>query len=201
MTIALLSTDELWTELSATAPAVEWKRMNSVDEWAAEKAAAHFYLLENASREDFSAIGGPLFIHSVLTPLKDLNAGNAVRINGWATFLNNSAWEICGALNDESGAVLKELGKTTIGVPDQPGMISPRIISMIINEAFFALEEKVSTEDEIDLAMKLGTNYPHGPFEWSRRIGEEKIYQLLAKLSVADSRFLPASSLKTKIRG
>ena len=45
---------------------------------------------------------------------------------------------------------------------------------MIINEAFLALQEGVSTKEEINTAMKLGTNYPLGPFEWVEKIGPYK---------------------------
>ncbi len=44
-------------------------------------------------------------------------------------------------------------------------------MAMIINEAWHALAEEVSTKNEIDTAMKLGTNYPYGPFEWAEKIG------------------------------
>jgi 3-hydroxybutyryl-CoA dehydrogenase len=50
---------------------------------------------------------------------------------------------------------------------------------MVINEAYYTLQEKTATTADIDLAMKLGTNYPYGPFEWAARIGLENIYQLL----------------------
>lgn len=48
------------------------------------------------------------------------------------------------------------------------GFIFPRTIVQIINEAFFALEEKVATKEDIDRAMKFGVNYPKGPFEWAQ---------------------------------
>jgi 3-hydroxybutyryl-CoA dehydrogenase len=67
---------------------------------------------------------------------------------------------------------------------------------MIINEAYYALEENISTKDQIDVAMKLGTNYPYGPFEWSERIGVEKIYLLLKNLSANNKRYTIAAALK-----
>ena len=42
---------------------------------------------------------------------------------------------------------------------------------MIINEAYFTWEAGTSTKEEIDIAMKLGTGYPYGPFEWGEKIG------------------------------
>jgi 3-hydroxybutyryl-CoA dehydrogenase len=50
---------------------------------------------------------------------------------------------------------------------------------MVINEAYYTLEEGTAQRDDIDLAMKLGTNYPFGPFEWAKRIGIRHIVNLL----------------------
>jgi 3-hydroxybutyryl-CoA dehydrogenase len=80
-------------------------------------------------------------------------------------------------------------------VPDEAGFVSARIIAMIINEAYHAKDEAVSTEADIDIAMKLGTNYPYGPFEWANEIGVQHVYALLQKLSLNDERFLPSAGL------
>src|SRR5206468_5516030 len=84
-------------------------------------------------------------------------------------------------------------------VPDIPGMVATRIISMIINEAYFALGDKVSTKEEIDIAMKLGTNYPYGPFEWSEKIGLNKIYFLLKRLFEKEIRYAIAPLLLEEV--
>ena len=67
---------------------------------------------------------------------------------------------------------------------------------MIINEAYFSLSEKVSSKEEIDIAMKLGTNYPYGPFEWSQKIGLKNIYNLLRILEKEESRYKAADLLR-----
>jgi 3-hydroxybutyryl-CoA dehydrogenase len=46
--------------------------------------------------------------------------------------------------------------------------------------------------------MKLGTNYPFGPFEWAEKIGIRYIYQLLKKLEETDPRYKPASLLEAE---
>jgi len=81
-------------------------------------------------------------------------------------------------------------------VSDIPGLISARVIAMVINEAYYTLQEQVSTKEEIDIAMKLGTNYPFGPFEWSSIIGLNNIYQLLTKMSERDLKYQPAELLR-----
>ncbi len=93
---------------------------------------------------------------------------------------------------------------STLSIPFQKtkdivGFVTARIISLIINEAFLALEEQVSTKEEIDIAMKLGTNYPMGPFEWCNAIGQKNVYELLLKLSLKEKRYTPALLLKQSI--
>jgi 3-hydroxybutyryl-CoA dehydrogenase len=121
-----------------------------------------------------------------------------VRINGWPGFLERSVHELVAP--DERAAarvaaLYERLDRDYRLVPDVPGMISARILSTIINEAFFTWEERVSTKEEIDTAMRLGTNYPLGPFEWSERIGLREIEGLLRALSRANEAYAPAEAL------
>ena len=125
--------------------------------------------------------------------------GHFVRINAWPGFLGRvivEAFHDDPAIRSRTESVFTSFNRSVSWTPDQPGFISSRVISMIINEAYFALEEKVSTKNEIDIAMKLGTNYPFGPFEWSERIGIKKVYSLLSELSQIDSKYEPAALLK-----
>jgi 3-hydroxybutyryl-CoA dehydrogenase len=62
------------------------------------------------------------------------------------------------------------------------GFTYPRTLVMIINEAFFALEDGMATPEDMDRAMKYGVNYPAGPFEWLSKIGPKPILQLLDEL-------------------
>jgi 3-hydroxybutyryl-CoA dehydrogenase len=122
-----------------------------------------------------------------------------IAFNGWPGFMRRSLVELGNAsdrLRDKAGNVFSFFQKKPEWVPDQPGFISARIVAMIINEAYHALGEGVSTRDEIDTAMKLGTNYPYGPFEWSARIGIKNVYSLLNSLSHINKRYEPAPLLK-----
>lgn len=67
-------------------------------------------------------------------------------------------------------------------VQDRPGMINMRIISLIINEAYSVLQEGTSNRADIDTAMKLGTNYPYGPIEWSEKLGIDVIYHIVQSM-------------------
>lgn len=164
-------------------------------------AEAVFILNEEINMAEINAcIDKPVFINSTLNTLKELQLPkNISRINGWPTFLQRETWEI--ASNDDTIVknIYEKLEWKYISVADEPGLVSARIISMIINEAYFALDDNVSSKAEIDLAMKLGTNYPYGPFEWGKKIGLQKIYSLLKILSETDSRYNVAPALKNEL--
>jgi 3-hydroxybutyryl-CoA dehydrogenase len=83
---------------------------------------------------------------------------------------------------DSAVGFFKDLGKETSVVEDTPGMVLPRILCMIVNEASFALGERIARRTDIDTAMKLGTNYPLGPFEWGSKIGFEHVRAVLEGL-------------------
>ena len=122
-----------------------------------------------------------------------------IRINGWPGFLDRNIHELVANDRNVAGRIgecYAVLGHDYRLVDDIPGMITARIIAAIINEAWYTWEEGVSTKEEIDTAMKLGTNYPYGPFEWGRRIGLARIVSLLNALSVANARYKPANSLQ-----
>ena len=55
-----------------------------------------------------------------------------------------------------------------------------------------------TTREDIDKAMKLGTNYPHGPFEWCERIGVKHVYEVLEAVyeDTKDERYMISPLLK-----
>lgn len=141
-------------------------------------------------------VGTTVFVHSVTATCSRLPAG-AIRINAWPGFLGRSKVEVAatGAALEQVAPVMEALGWLYQPAPDIPGMVSGRVVASIINEAYFALAEAVSTCEEIDTAMKLGTNYPYGPFEWAEKIGVAEVYGLLREMSVTDERYTPAALL------
>ncbi len=137
----------------------------------------------------------PIFINSVVETLSDLKLPkNVSRINGWPGFLQREIWEIASETKNETTIIFKDIGWKILYVKDVPGFVAARVISRVINEAFYAYEGKVSSIEEIDLAMKLGTNYPFGPFEWAQKIGAKKLLNLLNKLAENDKHYLPAKA-------
>jgi 3-hydroxybutyryl-CoA dehydrogenase len=68
----------------------------------------------------------------------------------------------------QAPAWLHALGFTPLPVADAPGLVVARTIAMLINEAADAVLQGVCTAEGADAAMKLGVNYPAGPFDWLR---------------------------------
>lgn len=150
--------------------------------------------------------GSVVFLNSVQTLVSDLvwNINSDVVVfgfNGLPTFLEGPCLEISALNNNALGRlseIMSDIGKEFVLVKDQTGMVTPRIIFMIINEAYLAVEEGTANREDVDLAMKLGTNYPFGPFEWSSRIGIKSIYETLDALyrSTKDERYRISSLLR-----
>jgi 3-hydroxybutyryl-CoA dehydrogenase len=195
--IVVAASDEQWNELTGSRTGVNWQRAENAAGFSQYKDADAFFSLNNNEiLPEFEFLKKPVFINSVVQTLNDLTApGNIYRINGWATFLNRSVWEIAGTANEEIETIFKSLNVKINFVKDVPGFIAASVIAMIINEAYFAVEDNVSSKAEIDTAMKLGTNYPFGPFEWASKIGNKNILALLQQLYTTDSRYKPSELL------
>lgn len=189
-------------EQKATLESMQWAETLEL-QWVennhySKDADAYFdfcYEEEGWAFEDIKSI--PIFVNAVYQISTELPV-NAIRINAWNSFLNRAIWEIASAdetRNQRALLILKKMGRNAVPVPDIPGFIAARIIAMIINEAYFALGEEVSSKNEMDIAMKLGTNYPYGPFEWASLIGLSKISKLLEILHLKDERYAPAPAL------
>ena len=75
--------------------------------------------------------------------------------------------------------------------------ILPRMLAMLVNEAAFALGEGVASPEDINTAMRLGTNWPIGPLEWGERIGLKEVLVSLENLQTAtgDDRYRAAPLL------
>ena len=57
-----------------------------------------------------------------------------------------------------------------------------RTLTMLVNEGVDLVHRGEATREDVDTAMKLGTNYPKGPFEWLAEIGAETVRARLAEL-------------------
>lgn len=121
--------------------------------------------------------------------------------NGLPTFVNRPLLEVSLRKLEDKPAlenVCKSLATEFSLIDDRVGLVTPRIICMIINEAYYTVQEGTATREDIDLAMKLGTNYPYGPFEWCQRIGIRHVYELLEAVynDTKDERYKICALLK-----
>jgi 3-hydroxybutyryl-CoA dehydrogenase len=88
------------------------------------------------------------------------------------------------------------LGKGVVLVEDVPALFLGRTVGSIVNEAMIAVAEDVASADDIDVAMRLGANYPIGPIAWGREIGGARVTRILKRLADAEGEaFAPHRSL------
>jgi 3-hydroxybutyryl-CoA dehydrogenase len=105
------------------------------------------------------------------------------------------------ATSDETYAATKALaermGKTTVLSKDFPGFIVNRILIPMLNEACFALMEGLGSAEDIDTAMRLGTNQPMGPLQLADFVGLDTclyIAQVLHR-GLGDDKYRPCPLL------
>jgi 3-hydroxybutyryl-CoA dehydrogenase len=94
--------------------------------------------------------------------------------------------------------LISGIGLRAEWIGDGAGLVLPRVMSMLANEAAFALAEGTADEDTIDLAMRLGANYPVGPLAWLRQVGAERVLRVLEHLRAvfAEERYRVAPLLR-----
>jgi 3-hydroxybutyryl-CoA dehydrogenase len=200
MKFVVLASEAQW-EMIHEISNIEWIKVSNFETFLAQNDAdAYFNFMEDASSKNYTTLAKPVFINSVEKTLTQIQKNeNSIRFNGWQGFVEKPMWEIAGNANEAIATILKAIAKTFMAVEDITGFVSARVIAMIINEAYFALEDEVSTKAEIDIAMKLGTNYPYGPFEWAEIIGLENIYNLLQTMAMEDDKYKPATAMKNEL--
>jgi 3-hydroxybutyryl-CoA dehydrogenase len=132
----------------------------------------------------------PVFVNSIKSTLYEasdffFSEFPLFGFNGLPYFVEQEAWEVSLMKPEHKALAMnlsEHLGIRFMLVDDRVGMVSARVVSMIINEAYYTLQEGTASKKDIDLGMKLGTNYPYGPFEWADLIGIENVYELLDAL-------------------
>ena len=134
-----------------------------------------------------SGFTGVAIVSAVNKALPGLSqASTLIGMNMIPTFISREVKEWSFANDDSRMAgknVAHALGWSIREVQNQIGMVTPRILFQIINEACFVLEEATASIQDIDNAMKLGTNYPMGPLAWADKIGLGEVVSTLDALS------------------
>jgi 3-hydroxybutyryl-CoA dehydrogenase len=152
----------------------------------------------------------PVFVSAVKLSLAEAVYATDTKIkcrlfgfNALPGFMEQALWEVSLFRKFETPELEKIMNHLQISflpVEDRIGLVKPRIIFMIINEACYTLQEGTASIEDIDTSMKLGTNYPYGPFEWCDKIGIENVFETLAALyeDTKDERYKICPLLKTK---
>ncbi len=143
-----------------------------------------------------------VFANTILTSLKEhiqlIPETKLIGFNGLPSMFDRPQLELTG---DPSiiQSTCEQLGTEYEVVHDRVGMVTPRVICMIINEAFYTTQEGTASTQDIDLGMKLGTRYPAGPFEMCQAIGIHHVYNVLDALykDTRDERYKICPALKS----
>lgn len=95
-------------------------------------------------------------------------------------------------------ALAERMGKTTVVSKDFPGFIVNRILIPMLNEACFALMEGLGSAEDIDTAMRLGTNQPMGPLQLADFIGLDTCLYIAEVLhrGLGDDKYRPCPLLR-----
>lgn len=95
---------------------------------------------------------------------------------------------------------LQRQGKKVLLIADYPGLLVSRTLAMLINEALDAVQKGVASEADIDTAMRLGVNYPHGPLQWGSNLCWQRVLTLLENLQrhYGEERYRPCSLLRQR---
>ena len=95
----------------------------------------------------------------------------------------------------------EQLDFGVVRVQDAPGLVRPRIICSVINEAVRTLMQSAISVEDLDIAMQLGMNYPRGPLRWADEIGLDVVIGTLEAMQRhwGAERYHPAPLLRQKV--
>ncbi len=128
------------------------------------------------------------------------------RVVGWAALpplARGGMVELAAALQTAPEALAQAeafwtgLGLASARVADGPGLVRARLLCAVVNEAAAALADGVASAEDIDIAMRLGTNYPRGPLAWGDLIGLDVVLGVMRGLQdeFGEDRYRPAPLL------
>lgn len=119
-----------------------------------------------------------------------VKANGMLFVSGQVAFVPETGELVSSSVADETHQVMKNLQ----AVLSEAKLTFAHVVKTSIFLSDMSLFAQV-----MDIAMKLGTNYPFGPFEWSEKIGLGRIHALLSKLSETSTRYQIAPALTKEI--
>ncbi|WP_209427680.1 3-hydroxyacyl-CoA dehydrogenase [Pararhodobacter sp. SW119] len=102
-------------------------------------------------------------------------------------------------MRDSVAALLGQARAVTV-IQDSPGFIGQRIATMIANLGCEMAQLGLAAPADIDLAMRLGLNYPKGPLELADSLGPDRVYAILSEMQrlTGDDRYRPSAWLRRR---
>ncbi|MGA2550204.1 MAG: 3-hydroxyacyl-CoA dehydrogenase [Burkholderiaceae bacterium] len=97
-------------------------------------------------------------------------------------------------VRDQAHALFAQSGANVTVIRDSPGFIAQRILATIVNIASDIAQQQIATPSDIDLAVRLGLNYPNGPLAMGDALGPERVLTILRNLQqfYGDPRYRPS---------
>jgi len=135
------------------------------------------------------------------------HAGRVVGYGLLPPFSTTGLVEFAPALQSDFEAVStarrfwEELGFDVVRVPDAPGLVRPRIVCGIINEAVRTLAASGISIEDLDAALQFGMNFPRGPLTWADEIGLDVVVGTLEALQryLGESRYHTPPLMRQKV--
>lgn len=135
-------------------------------------------------------------------------AAGVIGFNGMPGWTSLARIEVAPSLQatadarEQAERLFRSLGFEVELVEDRVGLVIPRVLALLINEAAFAVMEHIATADDVDTAVKLGVNYPHGLLEWADMLGIDWVLNVLDALydEYRDMRYRACVLLRQYVR-
>ena len=133
-----------------------------------------------------------------------LHRERVIGIGPLGIFSGRRVIEVAPTLNtdlevlEQTVRFLESGGLTVFQVGDTPGLVLARTLMPIVNEAAFALTERVAEPEAIDTAMTLGAHFPFGPLRWADEVGIDRVLLAMEYLvqTTYEERYRPAPLLR-----
>ena len=101
---------------------------------------------------------------------------------------------------DAVAGLIRTNGRNVTAIKDSPGFIAQRIRAMIGNLGCEMANIHLASPEDIDLAMKLGLNYPMGPLEIIEDLGVKQTHEIMLTMQeiTGDDRYRPSPWLRRR---
>lgn len=187
-----LTPTQLIIEAAAESPALKYQLFKQLDELCPKETL----LASNTSSISITAIAAQTRRPSQVVGMHFMNPVPVMRLVEGIRGIQTSDSTFSAVRS-----VAEKLGKTFVVSNDFPGFIVNRVLMPMINEAITALHEGVASAEDIDTAMKLGTNQPMGPLALADFIGLDTCLAIMNVLyeGMSDSKYRPSPLLKNYV--